>query len=148
MHDTYLCLAVRCASILRGHGYVVGMLDRGKGLAMLSEDEERPVPISALESSRKGGSTIRERYGEDYYRRIGKKGGTALKESRGSEYYREIAQRGGQANVSKYDANHFSDMGKKGGNATKSSQDPDFYSRIGKMGGAARRRKKASSGAE
>ena len=109
---------------------------------MLSEDEVKPMPMSMSEAGRKGGSTVRDRYGEDYYRRIGKKGGTTLKEKRGSDYYREIAQKGGMANVSKYGAKHFSAMGKKGGTTTKSRQDPDFYSRIGKLGGAARHQKR------
>jgi general stress protein YciG len=116
----------------------------GKGVSgMLSEDDVKPVPMTNSEAGRKGGSTVRDRYGEDYYRRIGKKGGLTLKEKRGSEYYREIAQKGGQANVDKYGATHFSAMGKKGGNTTKSRQSPDFYSRIGKLGGEAKRRKKA-----
>jgi len=118
-------------------------LHRGKGIVMLPEDEEKPVPMSTSEAGRKGGSTVRDKYGEDYYRRIGKKGGTALKEKRGNEYYRTIAQKGGQSNVSKYGPDHFSAMGKKGGNTTKARQDPEFYSRIGRMGGAARRKKKS-----
>jgi general stress protein YciG len=118
----------------------------GKGLDMLPEDEdEKPTPpMTTAEAGRKGGSTVRDKYGEDYYRRIGKKGGTTLKEQRGSEYYREIAQKGGQANVEKYGPDHFSEMGKKGGNTTKQRQDPDFYSRIGKLGGAAKRQKKST----
>ena len=98
--------------------------------------------MSTSEAGRRGGSTVRDKYGEDYYRRIGKKGGTALKEKRGSDYYRSIAQKGGQANVSKYGPDHFAEMGKKGGNTTKERQDSDFYSRIGKLGGAAKRQKK------
>jgi general stress protein YciG len=120
-------------------------LKPGKGLDMLPEDEEeKPTPMTTAEAGRKGGSTVRDKYGEDYYRRIGKKGGTTLKEKRGSEYYREIAQKGGQANVDKYGPDHFSEMGKKGGNTTKQRQDPDFYSRIGKLGGAAKRQKKST----
>src|SRR6516164_4784225 len=101
---------------------------------MLPEDEERPIPtaedeetpeapLSAAAGRRRGGNTIRAKYGEDYYRRIGQKGGEVLKERRGSEYYRKIARKGGNANVNKYGSNHFSEMGKKGGNATKQSQD-------------------------
>ena len=124
--------------------YIMPGFETGeKGSDMLPEDEEeKPTPMTTTEAGRKGGSTVRDRYGEDYYRRIGKKGGTTLKEKRGSEYYRQIAQKGGRANVSKYGPDHFSEMGKKGGNTTKQRQDPDFYSRIGKMGGAAKRQKK------
>src|SRR5713226_9742169 len=105
---------------------------------MLPEDDEKPVlttedagtleaPLPVAAGRRRGGRTIRAKYGEDYYQRIGQKGGEVLKERRGSEYYRTIAQKGGNANVSKYGSNHFSEMGKKGGNATKQGQDPDFY---------------------
>lgn len=115
----------------------------GKGVRML-QSEEKSAPMSTAEAGRKGGRRVRDKYGEDYYRRIGKKGGTALKEKRGSDYYRDIARKGGQANVSKYGSDHFSEMGKKGGNTTKERQDPDFYSRIGKLGGAAKRLKNGS----
>jgi uncharacterized protein len=117
-----------------------------RGIRMEPEGEVKPapVPMSTSEAGRRGGSVVRDKYGEDYYRRIGKKGGTALKQKRGSEYYRDIARKGGQANVDKYGTSHFSEMGKKGGNTTKERQDSDFYSRIGKMGGAAKRQRKTS----
>lgn len=114
---------------------------RGKGLDMSLDSEAQPVTMSTAEAGHIGGSTVRDKYGEDYFRRIGKKGGTSLKEKRGSEYYRTIAQKGGQANVDKYGPDHFSSMGKKGGNTTKERQDADFYSRIGRMGGTAKRQK-------
>lgn len=114
----------------------------GKGVGMLSEGEEKVTSMSRAEVSSKGKGTVREKYGEDYFQRIGKKGGTVLKEKRGREYYRAIAQKGGRANVSKYGSDHFSAMGKKGGNTTKERQDADFYSRIGRLGGAAKRRNK------
>lgn len=113
-----------------------------KGLCMEPEGAEQPTPTPTSEVGRKGGSVVREKYGEDYYRQIGKKGGTALKEQRGSEYYRTIARKGGAANKNKYGVEHFAEMGKKGGNSTKERQDPDFYSRIGRMGGTAKKHKK------
>ena len=95
--------------------------------------------MSTSSAGRRGGSRIRAKYGEDYYRRIGKKGGMRLKEKRGSEYYRIIAQKGGQTNVSKYGVEHFAEMGQKGGNTTKKRLGKEFYSRIGRMGALARR---------
>jgi general stress protein YciG len=77
--------------------------------------EEIKVAMTTSEAGRKGGSAVRDKYGEDYYRRIGKLGGTALKDKRGSDYYRAIAKKGGRANVDKYGPDHFSQMGKKGG---------------------------------
>ena len=60
--------------------------------------------MTSSDAGRKGGSAVRDKYGEDYYRMIGKKGGTRLKEKRGSEYYRDIARKGGTANMAKYGA--------------------------------------------
>lgn len=132
--------------IYGARAYIVPGYESGREVSgMLPEEDVKPVPMTNSEAGRKGGSTVRDRYGEDYYRRIGKKGGMTLKEKRGSDYYREIAQKGGQANVDKYGAKHFSAMGKKGGNTTKSRQSPDFYSRIGKLGGAAKRQKKEAA---
>ena len=126
------------------YNYFTWVVCPGKGYRMEPEGEVKPTPMTTAEAGRKGGSVVRDKYGEDYYRRIGKKGGTALREKRGSEYYRTIARKGGQANVNKYGSDHFSEMGKKGGNTTKERQDADFYSRIGKMGGTAKRQKKTN----
>ena len=104
---------------------------------MIPVGEDRPTPMSTTEAGRKGGSAVRDKYGEDYYRRIGKKGGSVLKEKRGTEYYRAIAKKGGNASMAKNGIDHFSEMGKKGGKTTKERLGADFYSRIGKMGGAA-----------
>ena len=68
---------------------------------MIPVGEARPTPMSTTEAGRKGGSAVRDKYGEDYYRRIGKKGGSVLKEKRGTEYYRTIAKKGGNANMAK-----------------------------------------------
>src|SRR5712691_4038354 len=116
----------------------------GKGADMQSGGDDIATPMSTSEAGRKGGSAVREKYGEDHYRRIGTKGGTALKNKRGNEYYRTIARKGGQANVEKYGSDHFSEMGKKGGNTTRERKGLDFYSRIGKLGGAAKREKNSN----
>jgi hypothetical protein len=74
-------------------------------------------------TSQKRERTIRELYGEDYFRRIGRKGGLA--------------------NVEKYGLEHFSALGKKGGSTTKERQSADYYSRIGLLGGGARWRRRS-----
>ena len=65
--------------------------------------------MTTSDAGRKGGSVVRDKYGEDYYRTIGKKGGIKLKETRGAQYYRDIAHKGGTANMAKYGPEHFSD---------------------------------------
>src|SRR5947209_20041118 len=111
---------------------------------MLSGSEEELISTAKVEEGggvSKRGNTVRDKYGDDYFRRIGKKGGNALKDKRGSEYYRSIAQKGGRANVVKYGPGHFSEMGKKGGNTTRERRGSDFYKQIGKMGGSVKKQK-------
>src|SRR5260370_40013356 len=81
--------------------------------------------MTTSEAGRKGGKAVRDKYGEDYYRRIGQIGGTTLKEKRGSDYYRTIAKKDRRANVDKYGAEHFAAMGIQGCNTTKHRQTPD-----------------------
>jgi uncharacterized protein len=47
------------------------------------------------EAGRKGGRTVKEKYGPDFYSEIGEKGGEAVKEKYGPEFYSEIGQKGG-----------------------------------------------------
>src|ERR1700737_1423184 len=75
-----------------------------KEAPMPPESEEEPTPASSMAADfkkGKGGNTVRDKYGEDYYRRIGKIGGQALKERRGSDYYRSIVQKGAQGKAGK-----------------------------------------------
>ena len=58
---------------------------------------ERPMTIA--EAARKGGNTTKERYGPDFYSRIGRKGGQRVARERGPEFYSEIGRKGGEARV-------------------------------------------------
>lgn len=51
------------------------------------------------EAARKGGLTTKERYGPDFYSRIGRKGGQRVAKERGPEFYSEIGRKGGEARV-------------------------------------------------
>lgn len=59
--------------------------------------ESRPMTIE--EAARKGGNTTKERYGPDFYSRIGRKGGQRVAKERGPEFYSEIGRKGGEARV-------------------------------------------------
>lgn len=59
--------------------------------------ERRPMTIE--EAARKGGNTTKERYGPDFYSRIGRKGGQRVAKERGPEFYSEIGRKGGEARV-------------------------------------------------
>ena len=48
-----------------------------------------------IERGRRGGNVVLQKYGPDYFARIGKMGGKATKEQRGSTYYTEIGKKGG-----------------------------------------------------
>ena len=62
-----------------------------------TEKESRPMTIE--EAARKGGNTTKERYGPDFYSRIGRKGGQRVARERGPEFYSEIGRKGGEARV-------------------------------------------------
>jgi general stress protein YciG len=61
------------------------------------DGSERPMTIE--EAARKGGNTTKQRYGPDFYSRIGKKGGQRVARERGPEFYAEIGRKGGEARV-------------------------------------------------
>ncbi len=53
-------------------------------------------PDLAREAGRKGGETVKSRYGATFYQSIGKKGGETVKRERGTEFYAEIGRKGGE----------------------------------------------------
>ena len=68
-----------------GSKEVVGMADTRK--------------MSRAEAGRKGGQTTKQRYGEDFFGKIGrmggKKGGETTKRRYGIEFYQKIGRKGG-----------------------------------------------------
>ena len=53
-------------------------------------------PDLAREAGRKGGETVKSRYGPAFYQSIGKKGGETVKRERGAAFYAEIGRKGGE----------------------------------------------------
>ena len=53
-------------------------------------------PALAREAGRKGGETVKNRYGQGFYQSIGKKGGETVKRERGPDFYAEIGRKGGE----------------------------------------------------
>src|SRR6185503_15478816 len=51
--------------------------------------------MSVSEAGRKGGQTVRDKYGAGFYEQIGRKGGEAVKAERGTPFYEEIGKKGG-----------------------------------------------------
>jgi general stress protein YciG len=62
--------------------------------------ESEKGEISVREAGRRGGSKVREKYGREFYEKIGKvggkKGGNTTKERYGPDYYKKIGTMGGQ----------------------------------------------------
>jgi general stress protein YciG len=56
-------------------------------------------PMTIEEAARKGGNTTKQRYGPDFYSRIGRKGGQRVAKERGPDFYSEIGRKGGEARV-------------------------------------------------
>lgn len=75
----------------------------GRRMAVAHEDEEEREgphrPMTIEEAARKGGNTTKERYGPDFYSRIGRKGGQRVARERGPEFYSSIGKKGGEARV-------------------------------------------------
>ncbi|MGQ9525879.1 MAG: KGG domain-containing protein [Armatimonadota bacterium] len=52
--------------------------------------------MTVREAGRKGGMTVREKHGPEFFREIGRKGGQATWKAHGREFYQEIGKKGGQ----------------------------------------------------
>jgi general stress protein YciG len=64
------------------------MADKGKG--------SNKGSMTVAEAGRKGGETVRDERGREFYEEIGKKGGETVKAERGREFYEEIGKKGGE----------------------------------------------------
>lgn len=63
--------------------------------------------------SKRTAQTIRERYGADFYQRIGSHGGTTTLARHGIEHYYEIGNRGGTAFLERYGVSRYVAMGEQ-----------------------------------
>jgi general stress protein YciG len=86
---------------------------------MITDQNRRGGGMSVREAGQKGGETVKNKYGAQFYEEIGRKGGLATKLAHGHEFYEQIGKKGG----------------KKGGEATRDRYGPNFYERIGQKGG-------------
>lgn len=75
--------------------------------------------MSVREAGKKGGDTVRNRYGSAFYETIGRKGGQATRERHGASFYESIGQKGGQVVKAKYGADFYEQIGQKGGQKVK-----------------------------
>ncbi len=75
--------------------------------------------MSVREAGKKGGDTVRERYGSGFYEEIGRKGGQATRERHGAQFYESIGQKGGRVVKDKYGSDFYEEIGHKGGQKVK-----------------------------
>jgi uncharacterized protein len=75
--------------------------------------------MSVREAGKKGGDTVRKRYGSEFYKKIGRKGGKATREKHGAQFYEAIGQKGGRVVKDKYGAGFYEEIGHKGGQKVK-----------------------------
>lgn len=83
--------------------------------------KRRRGPRAGSENARRGGMAVREKYGAEFFARIGSKGGKTVRERRGPDFYANIGRMGGQT--------------------TRDTLGVDHYERIGRLGGLRARRR-------
>src|SRR5229473_219066 len=91
--------------------------------------------MTVREAGRKGGQTVRGKYGHSFYEEIGRKGGETVKAERGRSFYEQIGKKGGDTVKAERGAGFYEQIGKKGGDAVKAERGTPFYEEIGKKGG-------------
>lgn len=69
---------------------------RVKRNKMITEPNRRSGGMSVREAGQKGGETVKQKYGAEFYEEIGRKGGEATKSKYGPSFYEVIGQKGGQ----------------------------------------------------
>jgi general stress protein YciG len=95
--------------------------DKSKNPNERARQEEEPDggEMSVREAGKKGGDTVRDRYGSGFYEKIGRKGGQVTRERHGAEFYETIGQKGGKVVKNKYGSDFYEEIGHKGGQKVK-----------------------------
>lgn len=75
----------------------------------------KPGPRPGTEAAKRGGSAARDKYGREFYSKIGSKGGSTVRERHGSEFYTQIGRRGGETTKRNLGTEHYSRIGRIGG---------------------------------
>ena len=116
-------------------------------------DKDNKGSMTVAEAGRKGGETVRNERGREFYETIGRKGGATVKAERGRAFYEEIGRKGGETVKAERGAKFYEEIGKKGGDRVKATRGPNFYEEIGRKGGQKVKKlieegKRAARGAE
>lgn len=86
------------------------------------EDSETPPapkrrrgPRAGTESARRGGMAVREKYGQEFFAKIGSKGGKSVSAQHGPDFYAGIGHRGGSSTRDRLGLAHYERIGRMGG---------------------------------
>jgi len=83
----------------------------------------KPGPRPGTEAAKRGGSAARDKYGREFYSKIGAKGGSKVRERHGSSFYTEIGRRGGETTKRNLGKDHYSRIGRIGGKRAHGRQE-------------------------
>src|SRR5713101_3330931 len=86
---------------------------------MADEVVKKKGAMSVSEAGRKGGQTVRDKYGHSFYEEIGRKGGETVKAERGRSFYEQIGKKGGDTVKAERGAGFYEEIGKKGGHKVR-----------------------------
>lgn len=90
-----------------------------------TRQRRKPGPVPGTDAAKRGGTAAREKYGRDFYRRIGSKGGSTVRERHGSSFYTQIGRLGGEATKRNLGREHYARIGRIGGQRTHGGQSSD-----------------------
>lgn len=91
----------------------------------LSRRGHRPRPLPDSEKAKRGGRAVRDKYGLEYYRVLGRKGGMSVRGKHGVEHYARIGRKGGEQTKARYGAEHYARIGRLGRQARGQSKTQD-----------------------
>ena len=86
---------------------------------------QKPGPKPGTEAAKRGGTAAREKYGREFFRRIGAMGGATVRERHGRAFYTAIGQRGGETTKQRLGTEHYSRIGRIGGRSGHGTRSAD-----------------------
>lgn len=77
--------------------------------------KRRRGPRPGSESARHGGLAVRDKYGSEFFAKIGAKGGKSVSAQHGADFYAGIGHRGGSSTRDRLGVEHYERIGRMGG---------------------------------
>ncbi len=83
--------------------------------AELGKLKRRRGPRPGTENARHGGLAVREKYGPEFFAKIGAKGGKSVSAQHSADFYAGIGHRGGSSTRDRLGVEHYERIGRMGG---------------------------------